>query len=236
MRTKTLSALPFLLIGFLFLVLFGIITWGVSFDSSWVTAFDIAWIDRIQAFVSEGTTPFIMKATEIGNIRLIILLTVISVIVLFIKRKYAEGLWLGGTMLLCGAISVKILKSVIDRDRPEILQLITKTNGSFPSGHSVGTTIFFGLIALVAVLASIKVWKKWVISLLSLALIFFVFATRIYLGVHYPTDVIGSFFFGMASLWISVGTYIIVREPLRELLKKMNLHDQSTAFIRERNH
>lgn len=235
MKTKTLSAMPFLLIGFLFLLLFGMVTWGVLFDSSWVTAFDIAWIDRIQSFVSEGTTSFIMKATELGNIKLIILLTVISVIILFIMKRYAEGLWLGGTMLLCGAVAVKILKAVIDRDRPEILQIVTKTNESFPSGHSVGTTIFLGLIALIAVLSQVKMWKKWVISLLSLALIFFIFATRIYLGVHFPTDVIGGFFFGMASLWISAGFYILFREPLREFLKKMKLHDKSTAFVRERS-
>src|SRR5699024_1701282 len=170
MKTRTPSALPFLLIGFLFLLLFGVVTCGVLFDSSWVTAFDIKWIDRIQSTVSESRTPFVMKMTELGDIKVIILLTVISVIMLFIKKKYAEGLWLGGTMLLCGAIAVKILKSAIDRDRPDILQLVVKTNESFPSGHSVGTTIFFGLIALVAVLSSIRVWKKWIISILSLAL------------------------------------------------------------------
>lgn len=236
MKTKTLSAMPFLVIGFLFLLLFGIMTWGVLFDSSWVTAFDISWIDRIQSHVSEGTTSFIMKATELGNLKVIILLTVISVIILFIMKKYAEGLWLGGTMLLCGAVAVKILKSVIDRDRPEILQLVVKTNESFPSGHSVGTTIFFGLIAVIAVLSTINIWKKWLISLLCLAFIFFIFATRIYLGVHFPTDVVGGFFFGMASLWISVGIYILVREPLREFLEKIGLHDRSTAFVREKNH
>lgn len=236
MNTRTISALPFLMIGFLFLLLFGIMTWGVYADSQWVTAFDIKWNDRIQSFVSEGKTSFIMNATEIGNIKVIILLTIAIVIILFIMKKYAEGLWLGGTMLLCGVIAVKVLKSVIDRDRPEILQLITKTNESFPSGHSVGTTIFFGLIALVAALAAIKAWQKWVISLVSLVLIFFIFVTRIYLGVHFPTDVIGGFFFGMASLWISIGIYILVREPLRELLGKMKLHDRSTAFARKRNH
>ncbi|HLQ71127.1 MAG TPA: phosphatase PAP2 family protein, partial [Bacillota bacterium] len=88
---------------------------------------------------------------------------------------------------------------------------------------------------LVAVLSSIRVWKKWIISILSLALIFFIFSTRIYLGVHFPTDIIGSFFFGMASLWISVGVYILVREPLRALLEKMNLHDRSTMFVRQRS-
>src|SRR5699024_7810259 len=154
MRTKTLSAMPFLVIGFLFLLLFGIVTWGVLFDSSWVTTFDISWIDRIQSYVSEGTTSFIMKATELGNLKVIILL--------FIMKKYAAVLCLGCTMLLCSAVAVTVLKSVIDLYRPEILQLVVKTNESFPSGHSVGTTIFFVLIALIAVLSTISVWNKWV--------------------------------------------------------------------------
>lgn len=232
MKTRTYSTIPFLLIGFLFLLLFGIMTWGVYFDSGWVNAFDIKWIDRIQAFVSEGRTSFIMKATEIGNIRFIILLTVISVILLFIGKRYAEGLWLGGTMLLGGVIAVKLFKTVIDRDRPDILQLVTKTNESFPSGHSTGTTIFFGVIVLVAIFSAIKTWKKWVTGLLSFALVLFIFTSRIYLGVHFPSDVVGGFFLGTASLWISIGIYMLLREPLRGLLKKMKLDDYSDAFVR----
>lgn len=235
MKTRTYPALPFLLIGFLFLLLFGIITWGVIFESSWITAFDIKWIDRIQSYISEGRTSFIEKATIIGDIKSIIILTVISVIALFIMKKFAEGLWFGGTMLLCGVILVKIMKIIIDRNRPEILQLVTKTSESFPSGHTVGTTIFLGFIALVATLGSIKIWKKWLIGLVSLALMLFIFTTRIYLGVHFPSDVVGGFFLGMASLWISTGVYILLREPLRELLKKLNLHDTSTAFVRRRS-
>lgn len=235
MKIRELSTLPFFIIGFLFLILFGIIAWSVHFESSWVASFDLTWIERIQAFVTEGKTSFIMKITELGNVRLVIVLTIILVIMLFFKRKYAEGLWLGGTVLLCAVVAVLTLKKLFDRDRPEYLQLVTKTNESFPSGHATATTIFYGLIGLVLVLATTKLWKKFVVGFITLAWIVFILVTRIYLGVHYPTDVIGGFLFGMASILISMGVYLVAREPLRDLMKKLKLNDQSKTLVRTRN-
>jgi undecaprenyl-diphosphatase len=216
--------------------LFGIVAWGVYFDSGWVNTLDMSWIDRIQGAVSEGKTSFIMKATELGNMKLVIVLTIIIAIVLFIKRKYAEGLWFGGTILFCAAIGGKILKKVFDRDRPAFLQLIEKTNESFPSGHATATTIFYGFIGLVLVLATVHIWKKFVIGFITLAWIGFILITRIYLGVHFPTDVIGGFLYGLAAILLSLGVYLVVQEPLRNLLRKLKLKDQSETFTRSRDY
>ncbi|WP_205136528.1 phosphatase PAP2 family protein [Virgibacillus halotolerans] len=234
MRTRRLSTMPFFIIGILFLILFGTIAWGVFFESGWVTSFDLSWIERIQGSVSEGKTSFIMKITELGNMKLVIVLTIIIAIVLFFKRKYAEGLWFGGTILFCAAIGGKILKKVFDRDRPAFLQLIEKTNESFPSGHATATTIFYGLIGLVLVLAATEVWKKFVVGFITLAWIGFILITRIYLGVHFPTDVIGGFLYGIAAILLSMGVYLVVQEPLRNLLRKFKLNDQSETFERSR--
>ncbi|GGB52503.1 phosphatase PAP2 family protein [Lentibacillus populi] len=234
MKIKELTAYPFILTGIVFLLLFGVISWGVYVDSSWVHTFDLTWIDHFQSYVSNGKTSFIMKITELGNIRLVIALTIILVIVLFFKRKYAEGLWLGGTILVCAAIAVKLLKHLVDRDRPEYLQLITKTNESFPSGHATATTIFYGLIGLLLFLAVKKGWTKFIIAFITLAWILFIMVTRIYLGVHYPTDVLAGFLFGMASVFISVGVYLIARDPLRNLLGKLKLKDKSELLERMR--
>ena len=234
MRSRRLSTMPFLIIGFLFLILFGIIAWGVHAESGWVTSLDMSWIERIQGAVSEGKTSFFAKVTELGNMKLVIVLTIIIAIVLFFKRKYAEGLWFGGTILFCAAIGGKILKKAFDRDRPEFLQLVEKTTESFPSGHSTATTIFYGFIGLVLVLASVQIWKKFVVGFITLAWILFILVTRIYLGVHFPTDVIGGFLYGIAAVLLSLGVYLIAQEPLRNLLRKLKLNDQSATFKRAR--
>lgn len=234
MKTRKLSAMPFFIMGILFLILFGIIAWGVYFESGWVSSFDLSWIERIQGSVSAGKTSLIAKLTELGNIRLVIVLTIIIAIVLFFKRQYAEGLWFGGTVLFCAAIGGKILKKTFDRDRPQFLQLIEKTNESFPSGHATATTIFYGFIGLVLVLATVQIWKKFVVGFITLAWIGFILITRIYLGVHFPTDVLGGLLYGLASILLSLGVYLVVQEPLRNLLRKLKLKDRSETFERSR--
>ncbi|MEN1968058.1 phosphatase PAP2 family protein [Lentibacillus sp. N15] len=230
MRIRERSATPFLVTGAIFLVLFGIVAWGVYVENDWIHTFDLNWIDRIQSHVASGTTAFIKVITELGNVRLVIVLTIIIVILLFWKRRFAEGLWLGGTILVCAAIATKILKKLVDRDRPEILQLITKTNESFPSGHVTATTIFYGLIGIVLLLTVKELWKKWIIALVTLAWIVFIMITRIYLGVHFPTDVLAGFLFGSASVFLSIGVYLIAEEPLRNVLAKLKLRDQSNLL------
>jgi len=230
LKKEQFSAIPLVVTGIIFLILFSIIAWGVYFESSWVKSFDLSWIDRIQGSVSESKTAFLMTLTELGNIRLIIVLTIIIAIVLFSKRRYAEGLWLGGTILFCAAIMGKILKEMFDRERPQFMQLVERSTESFPSGHATATTIFYGLIGLVIVLAAMKAWKKFVAGFISLAWIVFILVTRVYLGVHFPTDVIAGFLYGMAAVFLSVGIYLVVREPLRNLLRRMKLNDQSKLF------
>ncbi|WP_245833012.1 phosphatase PAP2 family protein [Oceanobacillus timonensis] len=234
MRTRSLSPIPFLIIGVLFLILFGIISWGVYFDSNWVQSLDLSWIERIQGTISEGKTAFIMKITELGNMKLVIALTILLAIVLFFKRKFAEGLWFGGTILFCAAIGGKILKKIFDRDRPAFLQLVEKTNESFPSGHATATTIFYGLIGLALVLVSVQIWKKVIVGFITLIWIGFILFTRVYLGAHFPTDVLAGFLYGTAAVLISIGVYLLVREPLRHLLRKLHLADRSKVFERAR--
>jgi len=235
LKKQQFSAIPLVVTGIIFLILFSIIAWGVYFESSWVKSFDLSWIERIQGSVSESKTAFLMTLTELGNIRLIIVLTIIIALVLFFKRRYAEGLWLGGTILFCAAIMGKILKETFDRDRPQFMQLVERSTESFPSGHATATTIFYGLIGLVIVLAATKAWKKFVAGFITLAWIVFILVTRVYLGVHFPTDVIAGFLYGMASVFLSVGIYLVVREPLRQLLGKTKLNDQSKLFARARD-
>ena len=230
MKTKQPSAWTLILVGIIFLVMFGIVSWGVYFESSWVHSLDMSMIEMIQSNVTETKTTILSLLTEVGNIRLVIVLTIILAILLFVKKWYAAGLWFGGTILFCAAIITKILKEVFNRTRPDFLQLVEKTSESFPSGHATATTIFYGLLGLALILLTTKVWKKIVIGFITLTLIGFILITRIYLGVHFPTDVIAGFLYGSASVLISIGVYQLVGQPLQQLLQKLGLKDQSETF------
>src|SRR5699024_3935614 len=111
-------------------------------------------IEKIQGNITEGKTSLLKVLTEVGNIRLVIVLTIILAIILFIKKWYAAGLWFGGTILVCAAIGTKILKEVFDRTRPDFLQLVKKSTESFPSGHAISTTILYVVLVLGLILVS----------------------------------------------------------------------------------
>lgn len=230
MNTK--SRVPGLLIttGILALILFGIVSSGVYADSSWINTLDMTLIDAIQSQVNQGKTDLLIMLTEVGNIRVTIGLTILIVLILFIKKWYAAGLWFGGTILVCAAIITKILKKAFDRSRPDFMQLIEKTTESFPSGHATATTIFYGLLGLAIILLISTLWKKVIVGFITLALISLILVSRIYLGVHFPTDVIAGFLYGSSSVLISLGVYQLVAAPLQIILKKFKLNDQSETF------
>src|SRR5699024_5323572 len=111
-----------------------------------------------------------------------------------------------------------------------ILQLITKTNESFPSGHATATALFYGFIGLLIVLVSKRRWKKIAVICITLLGILYIMLTRFYLGVHFPTDVVAGASFGLASALISLAVYIHVRHSLIEFHEKLKLNDESSLM------
>jgi undecaprenyl-diphosphatase len=108
---------------------------------------------------------------------------------------------LGETLLSSG------LKSMFDRPRPDIVpHLVHVSSKSFPSGHaSSAAAIFLTLAALIAAPLKDRPARLYVFAAAG-ALAFLVGASRVYLGVHYPTDVIGGWSFGAAwaaIVWIA---------------------------------
>lgn len=230
MQNKKNHTKSFLIIGFITLILFAILSFGVQTDQPWMNSIDDAGRQTFQATTTNGLTDLIIAATEIGNIKLIIGLTIAFVIFLFFKKRYADGLWFGGTILFGAAIATKIMKELFGRERPQFNQLIEKTTESFPSGHATGTTVFYGLIAVIAIIFIQRLGRRWLVAGVALLIIAFVLVSRVYLGVHYPTDVIGGLLFGTATVNISVGTYIIIQNKLVHSLRRLKLEDRSVLL------
>ena len=113
-----------------------------------------------------------------------------------------------GIPLSAGALGVTILNSLIkhlvQRTRPEVLHLVTEHGHSFPSGHSITSMFFYGL-AIWLVWQYVDKWLlKWILTILLAIPMLLIGPTRVYLGVHFPTDVLGAWCLAVAAIILEI--------------------------------
>ncbi len=106
------------------------------------------WIDNeVYEFVysSESfiTTSIMLGATKVGEVWAMLCISLLLVAYLMLKRHKIEALFFALTMALSGILN-PALKNIFDRERPTLLRLIDITGFSFPSGHAMGSTAYFG--------------------------------------------------------------------------------------------
>ena len=130
-----------------------------------------------------------------------------------------------------------ILKNIIQRPRPEGYRLIAESGYSFPSGHSMISMAFYGLIIYM-------IWKTMknkklrnIICVLITILVILIGISRIYLGVHYASDVIGGFVVSIAYLIVYVSITKTILKIEREDNKKneKELENENKSEKKERD-
>ncbi|HEY1041144.1 MAG TPA: phosphatase PAP2 family protein [Candidatus Paceibacterota bacterium] len=164
--------------------------------------FDAAIISWIQSFESPILTDFFLQITKFGDIHVIVVVGIAVAILLYLKKRYfyAHGLLIS---LCVGGILTYSIKNLVERGRP-LYGLIIESGYSFPSGHTLMATALIGfIIYIVYKYPDSKVFKITAIVLLILLLIS-IAVSRIYLGVHYPTDVLAGFLLGIISVLITL--------------------------------
>ena len=122
------------------------------------------------------------------------------------KKWYSEALFLGSNLVLTGLL-VLLLKNIYQRPRPSILHLVEEKGFSFPSGHSLASTLVLGsLIIIIGQHVKHKTARYCLQGLLVLGIVTIV-VSRVYVGVHYPSDVLGSMILGLAVLQFEYPMY-----------------------------
>lgn len=102
------------------------------------------------------------------------------------------------------ALIFGITTLLIDRKRPAVPHLDeSPPTSSFPSGHTAASTAFYAGTALVIAWHTRHVWLKWVIGIVGLLIPIVVATSRMYRGMHYPTDTGTSFLLGLSLLSVA---------------------------------
>jgi len=149
-------------------------------------------------FISDNLTPIVKVITQLGGV--IGLITIAIILTFAVKNKKISLLiWIN---LGISALLNQILKHIIQRPRPTEFRIIDERGYSFPSGHSMVSAAFYGfLIYLIYKNVKNKYLKCGLIAALSL-LIVLIGTSRVYLGVHYTSDVLAGFLIAISYLII----------------------------------
>jgi undecaprenyl-diphosphatase len=166
----------------------GVITW---LHSRWSPASDQA----------------MLLLTTLGAPEILIPLIILIAGTLLYLRRWIDAL---GLVLAGGGAGLinQLLKSDFQRTRPDLFQgPLHLTSYSFPSGHSMGSIAVYGMLAFLAIRLLKHRLSKIAVGVVAALLILGVGLSRVYFGVHYPTDVLGGFIAG--AIWLVISIAIV---------------------------
>ena len=155
------------------------------------TVYDIS-----QYFASDNVTTFFKIITFLASP--ICLVGFLLLVLLFLHR---DGLFLLGSVSVNQIVN-EILKAVIQRNRPDVLAYIYEKGYSCPSGHAMGAVIFYGTLLIFLWNTKLSKKIKWVLTILGSILILAIGFSRMYLGVHYFSDILAGFLLALFLLVI----------------------------------
>ena len=158
--------------------------------------FDLKIISCIQNLENEYLTVFYKMITIIADTYQSAVITILLVTFLYFKKHYREALFLVITMTTCG-LAMPLLKNIFSRERPNFYRLIEISGYSFPSGHTTSATTMYLTLAIILLSIMKKLNKYFVFSIAVLGIVI-IGSSRIYLGVHYPTDVMAGICLGIS--------------------------------------
>lgn len=165
--------------------------------------FDNAVVDALNSVVTAvpGLSTVLTAITHLGGSLTAWLVLSMAVVWLLIRRETVLAVYVAATGL--GAVALTTgTKELVERARPVVESPVAATSGlSFPSGHTLGSTVTYGVLLLVFLPAVPFRFHKRVVAAV-VVLVLAVGITRVGLGVHYPSDVVGGWLLGV--LWLLV--------------------------------
>lgn len=163
--------------------------------------FDQMVIDSVLLLVSPKLTVIMKFFTFLGSSKVVpIILFFSCVLMVFNKKKWEATFLLFG--VAGGVLFNELLKEIFHRQRPTLHRIIEENGYSFPSGHSMVSFILYGMLCMFIITFLFNRAMKIIIVGITAFIIFMIGLSRVYLGVHYPSDVLAGFAAG--SIWLII--------------------------------
>lgn len=239
------SLVTFLSLGFIFAIA-GVVAFAKLAEEVMAGAtqsldeYGLRWINSHQ---SETLDHVMMEITSLGNFAvLLVMLLVVSAFLWLSNHKLSVVLLLLGVG--GGYLANNVLKLSFDRDRPSVFEPVTEVmTSSFPSGHAMVSTIAYLSVAYLVGRLEPKPAMRRITWGLAVVIIILVATSRMYLGVHYPSDVVGGIIAGVAWLgFVVAGMHAVQffskrtrggKKVAREKEEDLNAEVEREAGVRE---
>lgn len=167
--------------------------------------FESVFYYKLIGYMSPLLTIAMKAISYIGNTITVVLICII--LTLHPKTRWKYG-GISSVSVIASFIANMILKLMFARERPDIFRLINETNYSFPSGHAMISTTLYSILGI-CIYKNIKnKTLKYILISICILIPFVMGISRVYLGVHYITDVMAGW---IGGLIISISTYLIYK-------------------------
>jgi undecaprenyl-diphosphatase len=177
----------------------------------------------VHQLATPGLTRLMQVFSFLGSVAAVTAMCLVVVCVSFYFRHARTAALLAITMLGVAALDVS-LKLAFRRPRPVAFFGATPTSYSFPSGHALGSFCFYGILAAILAARARGRGAKFCVWMAAAVLVGMIGFSRIYLGVHYPSDVIAGYC--AAAVWVGAVGFLdrSLRSGGREKLEDRQEH------------
>ena len=212
---SAIAIIPFLVMGF-----------SNILNSKWLDTMDQAIGTAAVRSRNDVLTPIARFFTALGGTTFsIVFLAIVCLTFFFVVKRKDLAIWYGVTAAFGAAGLNQLVKFAFKKPRPVFEHLVLQGGYTFPSGHSMGSVIIYGgfLFLILHLYKDLRMKKFW--AACTVLLILFIGISRVYLGVHFASDVIGGYSLGASTLFAFIGLY----HSRNKLLKKKKRKEKEGA-------
>ena len=194
-----------------------------NLKSEYLATFDTTLSNFFTNLRSPGLTGFYKFITDLGDTFGYVIVFSISTVFFYLKFKNWKYVAQIALVMILALGSNLLLKNTINRARPISEHLVTVKTLSFPSGHATMAMAFYGFLIYLIFMFSMNKWVKSILITILAFIILNIGISRIYLGVHYPSDILGGFIAGFIWVIFCVMIFNLIKIFKRDSATKKDL-------------